>query len=164
MKGKVKAGTDAAVPDDELMLTAAFVFGATPPLLDGSEDVLLSLRSGNGDPLNLLVQGGRFVAKGKKKLTVSDADGSVIERISDAPSGQDVPPPPPPTLGGSLVVKKSKKRAVLLLKVRGVDAAQFDGTVDATLAVGTQTAAPSGHVHRRQEGPEVQVGASTTLA
>lgn len=140
VKGKVKAGADAAAPDDELTLTAAFFFGESLPLLDGSEDVLLRLQAGDDDPLNLLVQRGRFTVKGKKKLIVSDDDGSVIERISDAPSGQDVPAPPPPTQGGSLVVKKTKKRATLIFKVRGVDAAQFAGPVEATVGIGTQSA------------------------
>lgn len=140
LKGKVKAGDDAVAADDDLTLTASFVFGATPPLLDGSEDVLLSLRAAGGDPLNLLVQRGRFAVKGKKKLTVSDGDGAVIERISDLPSRQEIPPPPPPTQGGTLVVRKAKKRATLVFKVKGVDAAQFVGPVDATVAIGTQTA------------------------
>jgi hypothetical protein len=154
MKGKVKAGPDAAAPDDELTLTAVLVSGATPPTLDGSRDVLLRLKGSSGDPLNLLVQSGRLTAKGKKKLTVTDGDGSIIERISDAPSGQDVPPPPPPTQGGSVVVTKAKKRTTFLWKVKGVDAAQFDGAVTATLGVGTQSAVRTVTFTPGKKGPK----------
>ena len=150
VKGKVKTGPDAAAPDDELTLTAVLASGATPPVLDGSQDVLLRLKAASGDPLNLLIQGGRFAAKGKKKLTVTDlapdpvtgedADGSLIERISDAPSGQDVPEAPPLTQGGSVVITKGKKKTTVVFKVKGVDAAQFAGPVDATLGIGTQSA------------------------
>ncbi len=140
VKGKVKAGADPTAPDDDLALTAVLDFGVTPPNLDGSQDLLLRLESASGAPLNLLVKGGRFTPKGKKKLTVKDADGTVIERISNAPSGQDVPEPPPPTLGGTILVNKAKKRATVIFKVKGVDAAQFSGPVTATLGIGTQSA------------------------
>jgi hypothetical protein len=94
-----------------------------------------------------------MTAKGKKKLTLSDGDGSLIERISDTPSGQDVPAPPPPTQGGSVVVTKGKKRTTFVWKVKGVDAAQFDGAVTATLGVGTQSAARSITFKAGKKGP-----------
>jgi len=153
VKGKVKAGGDPAAADDEITLTAVLVSGDTPPTLDGSRDTLLRLKGATGDPLNLLVQGGRMTAKGKKKLTLSDGDGSLIERISDTPSGQDVPAPPPPTQGGSVVVTKGKKRTTFVWKVKGVDAAQFDGAVTATLGVGTQSAARSITFKAGKKGP-----------
>ncbi len=138
-KGKVKAGPDAAAADDELALTAGFVFGETPPPLDGAQDVLLRLRAEGGDPLTLLAPAGTLQARGKK-LKLKDGDGSMLERISDAPTGQEPPPTPPATKGGSLLVRKAKKRATLVYKVRGVDAAQFSGPVEVTVGLGNQSA------------------------
>jgi hypothetical protein len=154
VKGKVKAGPDANAPDDALTLTAVLVPGETPPVLDGSADLLLRLKGASGAPLNLFVKGGRMAAKGKKKLILKDGDGSAIERISDAPSGQDQPEPPPPTQGGSIVVTKGKKRTKLVFKVKGVDAAQFDGAVDASVAVGTQTASRPVTFSAGKKGPK----------
>jgi hypothetical protein len=155
VKGKVKVGPDAAAADDDLTLTTVLVSGDTAPVLDGSQDLLLRLEPETGDPLNLLVQAGRFAAKGKKKLIATDAgDGSIIERISDAPSGQDIPAPPPPTQGGSVVVTKGKKRAKFLFKVKGVDAAQFAGPVAATLGIGTQSAVRQVTFTAGKKGPK----------
>jgi hypothetical protein len=154
VKGKVKAGPDAAVPDDELTLTAVLVPGATPAILDGSQDVLLRLKAAEGAPLNLLVKGGRMTARGKKRLTLADSDGSAIERISDPPvNNQQEVPAPPPTQGGSVVVKKAKKRTTVIFKVKGVDAAQFEGPVDATLGIGTQSAVRQVTFSAGKKGP-----------
>jgi hypothetical protein len=140
VKGKVKPGPDLTIADDELTLTAVLVSGKTPPDLDGSQDVVLRLKGASGDPLNIFVPGGHLQAKGKK-LVLQDADGSVIQDISDQPSGQDQSPAPPPTKGGSLVVTKTtKKRTTFVYKVKGIETAQLSGPVDATLGVGNQSA------------------------
>ena len=158
--GKVKAGADPSTPDDELTLKAVLVAGATPPTVDGNQDVLLVLRPSSGAPLILLVKAGRLSAKGKKKLTLTDSDGSAIERISDAPTpasrGEmpEIPPAPPPTQGGAVVVTKGKKRTTFTFMVKGVDAAQFDGAVNATLGVGAESAVRQVTFSAGKKGPK----------
>ena len=138
MKGKVKPGTDPNAADDTITLKAVLVGGAAALEVDGSQNVVLRFKAGSGLPLNLLVPGGSLQAKGKK-LSVKDTDGSVFRAISDRPStNEEQPPAPAATTGGSLTIKKAKKRMTLALTVSGVEASQLTGSVDATLAVGTQ--------------------------
>jgi hypothetical protein len=141
-KGKIKIGPDAAAADDEVTLTVVMQTGATAPVLDGSQDVLLRLQGTSGEPLNVLAPGGKFSVKGKK-LTLSDADGSVIQGMRDQPHSADPdqqPAPLPPTQGGSVVLKGSKKTVTLIFKLKGMDAAHLSGTGAVTVAIGTQTA------------------------
>src|SRR5262245_46921404 len=90
VKGKVKPGSDPAAADDELTLTAALVSGANPIAMDGSQDVLLRFKGAAGGPLTIIVPGGHLQKKGKK-FSLQDGDGSVIQAISDQPSGQSQP-------------------------------------------------------------------------
>jgi hypothetical protein len=141
-KGKIKVGPDATAADDEVTLTAVVANGATAPVLDGSQDVLLRLQGASGEPLNVLAPGGKFSVKGKK-LTLTDTDGSVIQSMRDQPHSADPdqqPAPLPPTQGGSVVIKGSKKSVTLIFKLKGVDAAHLSGTGAVTVAIGTQTA------------------------
>src|SRR5262249_12104375 len=87
-KGKIKIGPDSQAADDELTLTAVFANGARAPVLDGSQDVLLRLQGATGEPLDVLAPGGKFSVKGKK-LTLTDADGSVIQSMRDQPHSAD---------------------------------------------------------------------------
>jgi hypothetical protein len=141
-KGKIKIGPDSQAADDELTLTAVFVNGTRAPVLDGSQDVLLRLQGSVGEPLNVLAPGGKFSVKGKK-LTLTDADGSVIQSMRDQPHSADPdeqPAPLPPTQGGSVVLKGSKKRVTLIFKLKGLDAAHLSGAGQATIAIGSETA------------------------
>src|SRR5262249_22628067 len=137
-KGKVKPGP--ASNDDELTLTAVLASGTPPPVLDGTQDVLLRLNPSSNQPLNLYAAGGMFTVKGKK-LLVQDPEGSLklIQAITDQPVGRDQPPAPPATGGGSLTVTKGKKKTTLVWKVKGVETSQLTGAVTATVAIGTQS-------------------------
>lgn len=138
LKGQVKAGTDPTAPDDDLTLTAVMTAGAVPPVLDGTQDVLLRFQPAGKLPLTILVPSGHLAAKGKKSL-VKDTDGSVFQAIADLPTSiNDQTPPPPATQGGSLIIKKGKKRNTFIFKVNGIDASNLSGTVPVTLGVGTQ--------------------------
>jgi hypothetical protein len=137
--GKVKTGPDATAADDGLTLVAVLAAGARPLPIDGTQDVLLRLKGATGDPLNLVVLGNHLQPKGKK-LSLQDADGSVIQAISDQPPGTNQPPAPAATTGGSLVVKKTKKGAILTFKVTGLETAQLSGQVEVTVGVGAQSA------------------------
>jgi hypothetical protein len=138
VKGQVKNGTDPK--DDSLTLTAVMTTGAVPPVLDGSQDVLLRFQPAGKPPLTILVPSGHLTAKGKKS-SVSDSSGSVFQAIADLPTSiDDQTPPPPATKGGSLIVKKGKKRSTFVFKVNGIDASNLSGTVPVTLGVGTQDA------------------------
>src|SRR5262249_60344162 len=88
VKGKIKLGSDTATADDELTVTAGLVSGATPPVVDGSQDVILRLQAAGSDPVSLLAPAGKFQLKGKK-LTLNDADGSVIKAMRDQPKSAD---------------------------------------------------------------------------
>jgi len=139
VKGQVKAGTDPTAADDDLTLTAVMTAGAVPPVLDGTQDVLLRFQPPGKLPLTILVPSGHLTAKGKKKSLVNDTDGSVFQAIADLPTSiNDQTPPPPATQGGSLIVKKGKKRNTFIFKVNGIDASNLSGTVPVTLGVGTQ--------------------------
>jgi hypothetical protein len=141
-KGKIKIGPDATAADDEVTLTAVVAVGATPPVLDGTQDVLLRLQGASGEAMSVLAPGGKFSVKGKK-LTLTDTDGSLIQGMRDQPHSADPdqqPAPLPPTQGGSVVIKGSKKSVTLIFKLKGVDAAQLSGTGQATVAIGSQTA------------------------
>jgi hypothetical protein len=141
MKGQVKNGT--ADTDDALTLTAVVTNGATPPVVDGTQDVLLRFVPAGAPPLTILVPHGHLTAKGKKS-TVKDTDGSVFMAIPDVPTSQDdQTSPPPATQGGQLTVKKGKKRSTFIFKVNGIDASHLTGTVPVTLGVGTQDASRS---------------------
>src|SRR5262249_55056822 len=74
VKGVTKKGTDPNAADDSLTLTAVLVPGATAPVLDGSQDVLLRLEPASGKPVNILVPSGHGSGTAKK-LTVQDSDG-----------------------------------------------------------------------------------------
>ena len=140
VKGKIKLGSDTTPADDQLTVTAGLVSGAKPPLLDGNQDVILRLQAAGSDPVSLLAPAGKFQVKGKK-LTMNDADGSVIKAMRDQPKSADPdqqPAPLPPTKGGSVVIKGSKKRTTVIFKVQGVEAAKLAGTGQATLAIGVQ--------------------------
>ncbi len=139
VKGVVKNGTDPTIADDSLTLTAVMVLGATPPVLDGTQDVLLRLQPAGALPLTIVIPGSALTPKGKK--VSAKGDGTVFQSIADAPISQDDQTPPPATTdGGSLIVKKTKKRATFILKVAGVDASTLSGSIVATLGVGTQDA------------------------
>jgi hypothetical protein len=139
VKGVVKNGTDPTTADDSLTLTAVMVLGATLPVLDGTQDVLLRLQPAGALPLTMVVPGGALAKKGKK--VSAKGDGTIFQAIADAPTSQDdQTPPPAATQGGSLIVKQTKKRATFILKVQGVDASTLSGPVVATLGVGTQDA------------------------
>jgi len=135
-KGTTKTGSDPEAADDSLTLIAVLVPGATAPVLDGSQDVLLRLQPATGKPVNVLIPNGHAGGTAKK-LIVKDTDGSVIQAISDAPSSQDTPPAPPPTQGGSLIVKKGKKRMTFTFKLKGIETSQLTGPVAVTLGVGS---------------------------
>src|SRR5262245_53051817 len=138
VKGQVKAGTDPTAADDDLTLTAVMTAGAVPPVLDGTQDVLLRIQPAGKLPLTILVPIGPPPAHGIKSL-VKDTDGSVFQAIADLPTSiDDQTPPPPATQGGSLIVKKGKKRNTFIFKVNGIDASNLSGTVPVTLGVGTQ--------------------------
>jgi len=140
VKGKIKLGSDTTPADDQLTVTAGLVSGATAPVLDGSQDVILRLEAAGSDPVSLLAPAGKFQVKGKK-LTLTDADGSVIKAMRDQPKSADPdqqPAPLPPTKGGSVVIKGTKKRTAVIFKVEGVDAAKLAGSGQATLAIGVQ--------------------------
>jgi hypothetical protein len=141
-KGKIKVGPDPAAADDEVTLTAIVAIGATAPVLDGTQDVLLRLQGATGEAMSVLAPGGKFSVKGKK-LTLTDTDGTVIQGMRDQPHSanpDEQPAPLPPTKGGSVVIKGSKKRVTLIFKLNGVDAAQLLGAGQATVAIGTLTA------------------------
>jgi len=121
-------------------VSLAEVPGATAPVLDGSQDVILRLEAAGSDPVSLLAPAGKFQVKGKK-LTLTDADGSVIKAMRDQPKSADPdqqPAPLPPTKGGSVVIKGSKKRTTVIFKVQGVEAAKLSGSGQAMLAIGVQ--------------------------
>jgi hypothetical protein len=156
-KGKIKVGPDPNAADDEVTLTTIVALGATAPVLDGSQDVLLRLQGASGLPLNMLVPGGKFSVKGKK-LTLSDTDGSLIQSMRDQPHSADPdqqPEPLPPTKGGSVVIKGSKKRVTLIFKLKGVDAAELSGTGQATVAIGTLTATRAATFVQGKKGTKV---------
>src|SRR5262249_1343471 len=139
-RGKIKLGSDTATADDELTVTAGLVSGATPPVVDGSQDVILRLQAAGSDPVSLLAPAGKFQLKGKK-LTLNDADGIVIKAMRDQPKWADPDQqraPLPPTKGGSVVIKGSKKRTTVIFKIQGVEAAKLAGSGQATLAIGEQ--------------------------
>jgi len=141
-KGKIKIGPDPAAADDDVTLTAIVAIGATAPVLDGTQDVLLRLQGATGEAMSVLAPGGKFSVKGKK-LTLTDTDGTVIQGMRDQPHSanpDEQPAPLPPTKGGSVVIKGSKKRVTLIFKLNGVDAAQLSGAGEATVAIGTLTA------------------------
>ena len=130
-KGKIKVGPDPAAADDDVTLTAIVEIGATAPVLDGTQDVLLRLQGATGEAMSVLAPGGKFSVKGKK-LTLTDTDGTVIQGMRDQPHSanpDEQPAPLPPTKGGSVVIKGSKKRVTLIFKLNGVDAAQLSGRV-----------------------------------
>ena len=143
-KGKVKLGTDAPA-DDQLTVTATLVTGATAPVLDGSQDVIIRLQGAQGDAVSLLAPGGKFQVKGKK-LVLNDADGSVIKAMRDQPKSADPdqqPAPLPPTKGGSVVIKGAKKRTTVVFNVKGVEAKDLAGSGETTIAIGVQIGARS---------------------
>src|SRR5262249_27865890 len=143
VKGKIKPGPDPTMADDELTVTAVLVSGATAPVLDGSQDVILRLQAPGTDPVSILAPGGpggKFQVRGKK-LTLEDADGSVIKAMRDQPKSADPdqqPAPLPPTKGGSVTIKGTKKRTAVIFKIQGVHAAKLAGSREATLAIGVQ--------------------------
>ena len=138
-KGVVKNGTDPETADDSLTLTAVVLLGATPPVLDSTQDVLVRFQAAGKVPLTLLVPGSALTPKGKK--VTAKGDGTMFQAIPDVPISQDdQTPPPAETSGGSLTVKKTKKRATFILKVAGIDASQLSGPVLVSLGVGTQDA------------------------
>lgn len=152
VKGKGVTGPDAAANDDELTLTAKLQHGATPPSLDGSQDVILRLRKADGKFITaLLVQKGRFTVKGKKATAKDAGDGATIEMITPFDLLDQAPVP---ATGGTLTMKRGKKVSTLVWKVQGLGLDELMGPVNVAIAVGTQTAYADVTVTAGKKGPK----------
>ena len=133
-KGKIKVGPDPAAADDEVTLTAVVAIGATAPVLDGTQDVLLRLQGATGEAMSVLAPGGKFSVKGKK-LTLSDTDGTVIQGMRDQPHSADpdeqpaTAPPDEGRIGGHQGIEEAR-HADLQAERRGRRAAVGRGSGD----------------------------------
>jgi hypothetical protein len=151
VKGKVVTGADPAANDDALTLTAKWKNGDTAPVLDGSQDVILRLRTSAGEFVTaMIVRKGKFAVKGKK-TSASDDDGTTIEVITPFNFADEAPVP---ATGGTLVIKRGKKANTLVWKVEGLGLEKFTGAVNVAIGVGTQTATRDVTVTSGKKGPK----------
>src|SRR5262249_14696216 len=138
-RGVVKNGTDPETADDSLTLTAVLLLGATPPVLDGTQDVIVRLQPPGKLPLTIFIPAGNLTPKGKKVTAKGGAP--VFRAIADVPTSKaDKRPPPADPGGGSLIGKKTKKRPPSTRRVRGIDAPRRGGPGLVSRGVGTQDA------------------------
>jgi hypothetical protein len=149
---KGKAVVNPGGNDDELTLTAKLKHGATPPALDGTQDVVLRLRRSDGQFVTALaVQDGKFTVKGKKATATDPGDGTIIQFAKPYDSIEDAQEP---VTGGTLTLKRGKKASTLIWKVQGATLDAFTGTVNVAIAVGPQTVYRDVTVTSGKKGPK----------